>query len=80
MGKGFTISSSTKQKLNTIGLTESEIVGVNNFMPSILWTRNVLNAQDYDVTETSSFRITRARFTEKNGMSSSGKRKKHMNI
>ena len=49
MGTIFPISSSTKQKLNTRTLTESEIVGVNNFMPSI-WTRNFLNAQDYDVT------------------------------
>ena len=51
MGTGLPISYFTKQKLNTRSSTESEIVGVNNFMPSIVWTRNFLNAQDYDVTE-----------------------------
>ena len=50
-GTGFPILSSTKQKLNTRSSTESEIVGVDDFMPSIIWTRNFMNAQDYDVTE-----------------------------
>ena len=50
MGTGFPISSSMKKKLNTRSLTESEIVGVDDFMPSILWTRNFMNEQDYDVT------------------------------
>ena len=50
MKTGFPISSSTKQKLNTISSTESDIVRVDDFMPSIIWTRNFLNAQDYDVT------------------------------
>ena len=62
MGTGFPISSSMKQKLNTRSSTESEIIVVDDFMSSILWTRNFLNAQDYDVTEKSSFRITIARF------------------
>ena len=52
MGTGFPISSSTKEKLNTRSSTESEIVGVDDFMPSILWTRNFLNAQDNYITET----------------------------
>ena len=50
MGIGFPISSSTKQKFNTRSSKELEIVGVDDFMPSILWTRNFLDAQDYDVT------------------------------
>ena len=49
-GTGFPISYSTKEKLNTRSSTESEIVGVDDFMPSILWTRNFLNAQDNDIT------------------------------
>ena len=42
MGRGFPISVSTKQKLNTKSLTESELVGVDNMMPIILWTRYFL--------------------------------------
>ena len=45
------ISSSTKQKFNTRSSTESDIVGVDDFMPYIIWTRNFLNAQDYDDIE-----------------------------
>ena len=38
LGKGFPIVSSVKQKLNTQSSTESELVGVHEMMPSILWT------------------------------------------
>jgi hypothetical protein len=36
MGRGFPISVSTKQKLNTKSLTECELVGIDNMMPIIL--------------------------------------------
>ncbi len=36
--RGFPISVSTKQTLNTRSLTESELVGVNDMMPIICWT------------------------------------------
>ena len=45
MGRGFPISASTKQKLNTRSSTESELVGVDDLMPSILWTGHFLEAQ-----------------------------------
>ncbi len=38
IGRGFPISVSTKQKLNTKSSTESELVGIDNMMPIILWT------------------------------------------
>ena len=70
MGTVFPISYSTKQKLNTRSSTESEIVGVDDFMPSILWTRNFMNAQDYDVTENIIFQDNKsAILLEKNGKS-----------
>ena len=51
MGTGFPITTSTKQKLNTCSSTESELVAVDDLMPAILWTRNVLEAQGYATTE-----------------------------
>ena len=39
MGRGFPISVSSKQKLNTRSSTKSEIVGVDQLIPSVLWTR-----------------------------------------
>jgi hypothetical protein len=38
MGRGFSIAVSTKQKLNINNLTESELVGADDMMPTILWT------------------------------------------
>jgi hypothetical protein len=38
MGRGFPISASTKQKLNTKSSTERELVGVNDMIPIIIWT------------------------------------------
>ncbi len=38
MGRGFPISVSTKQKLNTRSTTESELVGVDDMMSVICWT------------------------------------------
>jgi hypothetical protein len=51
MGRGFPISVSTKQKLNTKSSTESEFVGVGNMMPIILWTRCFLLSEGYGVIE-----------------------------
>jgi hypothetical protein len=47
MGRGFPIVSSTKQKLNTRSSTESEIVGADDFMAAICWTRYFMEAQGY---------------------------------
>ena len=38
MGRGCPIVCSTKQKLNTRSSTESELVGIDDMMPMILWT------------------------------------------
>jgi hypothetical protein len=46
LGRGFPIVSSTKQKLNTRSYTESEIVGADDFMPAICWTRYFMKAQE----------------------------------
>jgi hypothetical protein len=45
MGTGFPIVGCWKHKLNTRSSTESEIVAVDDMMPSILWTRYFLMAQ-----------------------------------
>ena len=81
MGTGFPISTSTKQKLNTQSSTESELVGVDDLMPSILWTRHFLEAQGYGVRENIVFQDNRsAILLEKNGRASSSKRTKHINV
>jgi hypothetical protein len=78
---GFPISSSGKQKLNTCRLTESKLVGVDDLMSLILWSRNFLKAQGYAVVDNILHQDNRsAILLEKNGKMSSGKRTKHIAI
>jgi hypothetical protein len=81
MGRGFLISSSTKQKLNTGSSTEFELVGVDDMMPSILWTRNSLKSQGHGVHKTVIYQDNKsAILLEKNGKVSSSKRNKPISI
>ena len=81
MGRGFPIVSSTKQKLNTRSSTEAEVVGADDFMPAICWTRYFLKAQGYNVQDNILFQDNKSSILlEKNGKASSSKRTKHINL
>jgi hypothetical protein len=81
LGKGSLYSASTRQKLNTKSSTEAELVAVNDAMPQVLWTRYFLEAQGYDVKESTIYRDNQsAILLEKNRKRSSGKRTRHLNI
>ena len=57
------------------------MVGVDDFMPGILWTKNVMKSQDYDVVENIIVQDNKsAMLLEKNVKISSGKRTKHISI
>ncbi len=51
MGRGFQIVNSTERKLNTCSLMESKLVGVNDMMALILWTRYFMDGQGYKVRD-----------------------------
>jgi hypothetical protein len=51
LGKGFPISVSTKKKLNRRSSTETEVVGVDDMMPIIVWTCYFLLAQGYGINK-----------------------------
>ena len=81
LGRGFPIASLTKQKLNTRSSTETELVGVDDFMPAICWTRYFMEAQGYTVNDNVVMQDNRSSMLlEKNGKASSTKRTKHINI
>ena len=81
LGRGCPVVTSTKQKLNTRSSTEAELVGVDDLMPSILWTRNFLKAQGYAVTENILYQDNKSSILlEKNGRASSSKRTRHISI
>ena len=48
-GHGVTTSFSPKQKLNTKGSTEAELVGVDDALPQVLWTLYFVKGQGYKV-------------------------------
>ena len=49
-GKGAAMSLSKKQKLNARSSTESELIGIDDAIPSIMWLLYFIKAQGYDVT------------------------------
>jgi hypothetical protein len=79
-GKGCIVSMSSKQKLNTRSSTEAELVGVDDCMAKILWTKNFMESQGYKVHTTAYQDNESAILLEKNGKASSSKRTRHINI
>ena len=82
-GKGAVTSMSNRQKLNTRSSTEAELVGVDDYMSMILWTREFLNAQGpgYTVTDTIIYQDNKSSILlEENGQRSSSKRTRHLNV
>ena len=81
LGRGFPIVTSTKQKLNAKSSTEAEIIGADDFMPAICWTRYFMMAQGYNVVDNVLYQDNKsAMLLEKNGKASSSKRTKHIHI
>jgi hypothetical protein len=82
LGKGAAYSRSTRQRLNTKSSTEAELVGVDDVMPQVLWTRYFLEAQGYTVVRDSIIYQDNQSsiLLEKNGKCSSSKRTWHINI
>ncbi len=81
MGRGFPISLSTKQKLNTKSSTESELVGIDDMTPTILWTCYFLLSQGYRVIENLLVQDNKSSILlEMKSKAFSGKRTRHINI
>jgi hypothetical protein len=81
LGKGSPISLSRKQKLNTKSSTEAEVVGVDDAMPLVIWTRNFMEGQGYTVNDNIVYQDNKsAILLEKNGRASSSRRTRHINI
>jgi hypothetical protein len=81
LGKGVVYGASTRQKLNTRSSTEAELVGVDDMMPQILWTRYFLEAQGYKIEDNTVYQDNQsAILLEKNSRTSSSKRTRHINI
>ena len=75
LGKGASYSTSIKQHLVTKSSTEAKLVGINDVMPQVLWTRYFLEAQGFKVTDSTVYQDNQqsAILLEKNGRGSSSR-------
>ena len=81
LGKGGIYSGSWKQRLVACSSKESELVGVYDVLPQILWMKQFLEEQGWLDSATVVYQDnTSSILLERNGRSSSTKRTKHMNI
>jgi hypothetical protein len=81
LGKGSPILASWRQKLNTKSSTEAELVGVDDSMHVIVWTRNFLIDQGFNIKDNVVYQDNQsAILLERNGRASSGQRTRHVNI
>ncbi len=81
LGRGCPVLACTKQKWNTRSSTESELVGVDDLMPMILWVRLFMTAQGFKVVDNIVYQDNQsAILLERNGRASSSKRTRHIEI
>ena len=81
MGTGAVQSGSAKQKLNTRSSTEAELVGVDDVITKILWTKQFVEEQGYEITKNILYQDNKSSILlETNGRKSAGKRSRHINI
>ena len=80
-GRGMPISMSRKQKLNTHSSTEAELVGPDDAMTLILWTKYFMEAQGYAISRNELGQDNKsAILLENNGKRSSSERTRAINI
>ncbi len=81
LSKGMVIIMSRNQKINRKSSTESEIFGVDNVLPHILWTKYFFECQDYALGPSILHQDNKsALLLESNGMRSSSKRTRHIKV
>ena len=81
MGWGSIHSKSSKQKLNTKSSTESELVGMSDYLPYNIWWINFLGAQGYKVTNNVIYQDNQSAIRmEKNGRNSCTGNSRHIDI
>ena len=81
MGDGAMLVKSSKQKLNSRSSTEAELIGVDDAMAMILWSKLFMEAQGYAIEENIIYQDNKSSILlEKNGRRSAGKRSRAINI
>ena len=80
-GRGTPISMSIKQKLNSRSSTESELIGLDDLMDKVIWTKLFLADQGIHLNKNMVAQDNQSAMKlEKNGRASAGKRTRALNI
>ena len=70
-----------KQKLNSRSSTEAELIGVDDAITQVLWTKLFMEAQGYPIERNILYQDNKSSILlETNGRSSAGKRSRALNI
>jgi hypothetical protein len=81
IGNRFSISKSTKQKVNARSSMESEMITVDNSISKILWTKRFVEAKGYMINANIVYQNTTSAIKLKiSGIVSSGTRIRHFDI
>ena len=81
LGRGAVVSFSRKQKINTRSSTESELVGVDDALPTVLWSLYFIQEQGYDMSHATIYQDNKsAILLERNGKMSSRKGSKYIKM
>lgn len=80
-GRGFFMTRSTKQKMNSGSSTEAEIIGAAEYIPSTIWLMKFLKAQGHDLQYSSFYQDNESAIKlERHGKQSSSRRSRHFDI
>ena len=80
LGKGPVFSKSSKQKLMSKSSTEAELIGLSDNFPQVIWTRNFLIEQGYDVPPGKVYQDNQSTITMVKKGRSTSERTRHINI
>ncbi|CAJ1959585.1 unnamed protein product [Cylindrotheca closterium] len=81
MGGGAMQAMSKKQKLNSRSSTHAELIGVDDAITQVLWTRIFMEEQGYPIEKNILYQDNMSSILlEQNGRSSAGKRSRVLNI
>jgi hypothetical protein len=79
-GNCAVLFKSSKQKVNTRSSTETELIAVDDVLPTIQWTRSFMREQGYELGMEIKEDNRSTMLLMKNGKLSSGKQTKHLDV
>lgn len=80
MGRGAILSKSTAQRIVTKSSTEAEMVGISDFLSTIMWSKMFLEQQGYGSPTTNIFHDSQSAIMMASNGKPSSDRTKHMNV